>query len=169
MVELASRLLPLEDERISETISERFHAEGIRVLCSANVNEVGPASVHLQVESKSETVPHDALVVATGRRPYTSYLNVAENGIELSQRGHVAVNAFLQSTAKSVYGCGDVIGPYQYTHTAGDQAYYATINALARPFFRLRYPNAIVPHVVFTDPEVARVGLTEVEAIWSIC
>ena len=78
--------------------------------------------------------------------------------------GTLVVNAALRTTAPTIYACGDVIGPYQFTHMASHQAWYAAVNALISPFYRFSCDYSCVPWATFTDPEVARVGLSADQA-----
>ena len=164
IVERESHLLPIEDTDTSTQIETAFQEESISVLTHSLARRVDQSSI--QVESKDQTVvvAHDTLLVAVGRKAETEYIHPTSNNIELNENGTVAVNDYLQTSIRNIYGCGDVVGPYQFTHTAGHQAWYATINSMARPFYRMKYPSSAIPVAVFTDPEVARVGLTEREA-----
>jgi pyruvate/2-oxoglutarate dehydrogenase complex dihydrolipoamide dehydrogenase (E3) component len=85
-------------------------------------------------------------------------------GIELNPNGTVPVNEYLQTTYPNIFACGDVAGPYQLTHAAAHQAWYCAINALFGRFRKFRVDYSVLPWAVFTDPEVARVGLSESEA-----
>jgi pyruvate/2-oxoglutarate dehydrogenase complex dihydrolipoamide dehydrogenase (E3) component len=82
----------------------------------------------------------------------------------VSRARTVETNEFLQTAYPNIYACGDVAGPYQFTHTAAHQAWYAAVNALFAPFRKLRADYSVIPWATFTDPEVARVGLNETEA-----
>ena len=164
VIEREATLVPLEDRATSDFLKGHFEKESIRVLTNSEVIKANNTSVHVRSKGETTTVPHDVLLVAVGRRPQTDYLNPNSNNIELNRNGTVTVNQYLQTTSNTVFACGDVAGPYQFTHTAAHQALCATINALARPFYRTKYQSSVIPFVVFTDPEISRVGFTEQEA-----
>ncbi|MEJ2116327.1 MAG: FAD-dependent oxidoreductase, partial [Gammaproteobacteria bacterium] len=84
--------------------------------------------------------------------------------IECSTNGKLVLNEYLQTNYPNIYGCGDVAGPYEFTHTAAHQAWYASVNALFGAFKKFRVDYSIVPWCTFTEPEVARVGLNELDA-----
>ena len=84
--------------------------------------------------------------------------------IPLSERRTIEVNEYLQAGYPSVYACGDVAGPYQFTHAAAHQAWYASVNALFAPFKKFKVDYRVIPWATYTDPEVARVGVNELEA-----
>ena len=111
---------------------------------------------------KIHTIQGDSILVALGRKPNTDGLNVASVGISLGQRGHIPTNAKLQTVVPNIYACGDVTGPYAFTHMAGYQAGVVIQNAIFPVKKRVDYKA--VPWVTYTKPEVAHVGLTEKEA-----
>ena len=104
------------------------------------------------------------MLVAVGRTPRTRGYGLEDLGIPLARTKTVETDAYLQTLYPGIYACGDVAGPYQFTHTAAHQAWYAAVNALFGQFRRVRADYAVVPAVTFIDPEVARVGLNEREA-----
>ena len=88
-----------------------------------------------------------------------------ELGISLTQRGTIEVNDYLQTSIPTIYGVGDVVGPYQFTHFSAHQAWYAAVNTLFGSFKRFAADYRVIPAATFTHPQVARVGLSEKEAI----
>jgi pyruvate/2-oxoglutarate dehydrogenase complex dihydrolipoamide dehydrogenase (E3) component len=106
----------------------------------------------------------DAVLVAVGRRANTDGLGLEELNLPTDDNGTVTVNEQLQSRYPNIYACGDVAGPYQFTHTAAHQAWYAAVNALFGSLKRFTVDYRVIPWATFTDPEVARVGLNEQEA-----
>jgi pyruvate/2-oxoglutarate dehydrogenase complex dihydrolipoamide dehydrogenase (E3) component/uncharacterized membrane protein YdjX (TVP38/TMEM64 family) len=106
----------------------------------------------------------DRVLVAVGRAPWTSGLGLAELGIALRADGAIAVDEHLHTGVGTIYACGDVTGHYQLTHAAAHEAWHAAVNALFAPFYRFRVDFSVLPWVTFTEPEVARVGLSEAEA-----
>ena len=111
-----------------------------------------------------EAIPFDVLLCATGRRARVTGFGLEELGIPVTRAGTVEVNEYLQTRYPNLYAVGDVAGPYQFTHTAAHQAWYAAVNALFAGFKRFRADYRVIPWVTFTSPEVARVGLSEAEA-----
>ncbi len=167
-VEMAPRLMPREDPEISAMVLERFRDEGIdvRVDTKAQAFRVADGDKLLIAEHDGETVEiaFDQLLVAVGRAANVSGYGVDELGIEVSERRTLAVNEFMQTTYPNIYACGDVAGPYQFTHTAAHTAWYASVNALFGRFRKFKVDYSVIPWATFTDPEVARVGLNETEA-----
>ena len=172
LVEMLPRLLIKEDPPVSAAIASRFAKEGIRVLtehraerftqsdgrAEALCTRVGDANADVTV------VEFDKVLVAVGRRANTDGLGLDELGIEHDADGTLSVNEYLQATYPNIYACGDVAGPYQLTHAAAHQAWYCAMNALFGRFRKFRADYSVMPWAVFTDPEVARVGLSELEA-----
>ena len=103
-------------------------------------------------------------MLAVGRRPQVSGTGLEELGLEISLKGGVAADRFLRTNFPSISVCGDVEGSYQFTHVASHEAWYAAVNSLLRPFWSFRVDYSVIPWCTFTDPEVARVGLSERDA-----
>lgn len=167
-VELADRLLMREDDEVSEFARERLQADGVRVLTghkAVAVEGVGNKR-RLVCEHASERVelPFDAILVAVGRKPRTSGYGLEDLGIALTKTRTVETNDYLQTHYPNILACGDVVGPYQFTHVASHQAWYATVNALFGGWRRFSADYRVIPAVTFIDPEIARVGLNEREA-----
>ena len=174
LVEMSPRLLAREDPEVSTAIAESFERDGIRLLLEHRALEF----VRDRVESKlictrtadgveasdCVEVAFDRVLVATGRRAVTDGLGLEAIGVELNPNGTIAVDDYLQTTCPTVYACGDVAGPYQLTHAAGHQGWYCAMNALFGGLWKFRVDYSAVPWAVFTDPEIARVGMTEAEA-----
>jgi pyruvate/2-oxoglutarate dehydrogenase complex dihydrolipoamide dehydrogenase (E3) component/uncharacterized membrane protein YdjX (TVP38/TMEM64 family) len=164
-VEMLPRLLAREDPDVSERVSAQLAAEGIDVRTGHRALRVepGPALVceHAGGEARFE---FDALLLALGRVPNTAGYGLEELGIPVTRARTVETNDYMQTLYPNIYACGDVAGPYQFTHTASHQAWYAAVNALFSPFRRFRADYSVIPWATFTDPEVARVGLNETEA-----
>lgn len=169
MVEQAPHLLMREDSDVIELMQQQFVAEGIRLLTNHPALRVdADGDTHVLVcgdeDGEEVSVPFDALLVAVGRRPNTQGLGLAEVGVALDERGGLEVDEYLRTSIPTIYACGDVIGPYQFTHTASHEAWYASVNSLFGPFKRFKADYSVIPWTTFTDPEVARVGLNEQEA-----
>ena len=169
LVEQAPQLLMREDEEVAELVRERFVAEGIKVFTGHRAVRVQAAGgawalVCSDAQGNEVAVPFDALLVAVGRRPNTDGLGLDALSVARDERGGVQVDEYLRSSVPTIYACGDVVAPYQFTHTASHEAWYASVNALFGPFKRFKADYSVIPWTTFTDPEVARVGLNEQEA-----
>ena len=124
-----------------------------------------PAAVLTVTRNGSERrIEFDRLLIATGRKAITGGLGLEDVGVVLNPDGTIRVNAYLQTDTPSIFACGDVAGPYQLTHAAAHQAWYCATNALFGTFRKFSVDYSVLPWAVFTDPEVARVGLNEQEA-----
>jgi pyruvate/2-oxoglutarate dehydrogenase complex dihydrolipoamide dehydrogenase (E3) component/uncharacterized membrane protein YdjX (TVP38/TMEM64 family) len=167
-VEMAPRIMIREDPEVSETLMRRFRKEGIEVLVNHKatqfVVEDGEKILVAENDSGEIRVPFDAFLVAVGRIPNTQGYGLEELGIGKSKTGTVETNEFLQTVYPNIFACGDVAGPFQFTHTASHQAWYAAVNALFGKFLKFRADYSVIPWATFTDPEVAHVGLNETEA-----
>ena len=168
LVEMAPHLLGREDADVSSFVRDTLTRDGVRVLSehAALRTEVVGGEKHLVVShAGAETaLPFDTLLLALGRTPHTEGYGLEELGIPLTARKTIEVNAYLQTLYPNIYACGDVAGPYQFTHTAAHQAWYATVNALFGGLKHFKVDYSVIPWTTFTDPEVARVGLSETEA-----
>ncbi|HYR34646.1 MAG TPA: FAD-dependent oxidoreductase [Burkholderiales bacterium] len=164
-VEMLPRLLMREDPEVAELVRAQFAAEGIDVRTGHRALRVDPGPVlvceHAGGEARFE---FDTLLLALGRVPNTAGYGLEELGIPVTPARTVETNEYLQTLYPNIYACGDVAGPYQFTHTASHQAWYAAVNALFSPFKRFRADYSVIPWATFTEPEVARVGLNETEA-----
>lgn len=167
-VEMGARIMPREDEDVSEFIQRRFEAEGVRVLTEHAAKEVRVENERkfliCEHKGKPVEVEFDAILVAVGRKANTKGFGLEDLGVRLQKRGTIETDAFLRTNFPNILCAGDVAGPYQFTHTAGHQAWYATVNALFGHLKKFRADYSVIPWCTFTDPEVARVGLSEAEA-----
>lgn len=167
-VEMFHRIMGREDPEISDLMKIQFEKEGIRVLTEHRAKEVrseGEEKV-LLCENKGEEVriPFDEILVAVGRAANSKGFGLEELGVEIRPNGTVTANELLQSSFPNIFCAGDVAGPYQFTHTAAHQAWYASVNALFGTFKTFKADYSVIPWATYTDPEVARVGLNESEA-----
>ena len=167
-VEMMTRIMSREDPEVSEHVQKQFEAEGVQVLTGHMAKEVVVEGEEktLLCEANGETVkiPFDQILVAIGRRPNVTGFGLEELGVEISARGTVAVDPLLRTNFPNIFAVGDVAGPYQFTHTASHMAWYAAVNALFGTFKSFKVDYSVIPWATFTDPEVARVGLSEDEA-----
>lgn len=168
IVERGNRLLKKEDPDVSELLEKTLSDEGIEVLTGSRAlrAEAGADTQHLVLEKGAEEriLPFDALLLSLGRVPRTSGYGLEEVGIHLAKEGTIDTNGWLQTNFPNIYACGDVAGPYQFTHAAAHQAWYASVNALFGDIKLFRPDYKAIPWCTFTDPEIARVGLCEQEA-----
>jgi pyruvate/2-oxoglutarate dehydrogenase complex dihydrolipoamide dehydrogenase (E3) component len=147
---------------------QQFAAEGIQVAVSHKALRVekdndGDVLV-CEFNGNEVRFGFDKILLALGRVANTDGFGLKELGITLNQRGTVDANELLQTNFPNIYVCGDVTGPYQFTHVAAHQAWYASVNALLAPFWSFKVDYRVIPWATFSDPEVARVGLSEDEA-----
>jgi pyruvate/2-oxoglutarate dehydrogenase complex dihydrolipoamide dehydrogenase (E3) component/uncharacterized membrane protein YdjX (TVP38/TMEM64 family) len=167
-VEMLPRIMMREDPDISAMVLQRFRDEGIDVRLNHKavrfVLEEGQKSLICEHAGQEVKIPFDAVLIAVGRIANTTGYGLDELGIGVSKARTVETNEFLQAVYPNIYACGDVAGPYQFTHTASHQAWYAAVNALFGSVKKFRADYSVIPWATFTDPEVARVGLNETEA-----
>ncbi len=167
-VEMAPRLMPREDPEVSEMVRQRFVDEGIdvRIDTRAQAFSIENGEKLLIAEHAGERlqIPFDQVLVAVGRAANTQGYGLEELGVEITQRRTVGVNEYMQTNYPNIYACGDVAGPYQFTHTAAHTAWYASVNALFGRFRKFKVDYSVIPWATFTEPEVARVGLNESDA-----
>ena len=165
-VEMLPRIMIREDAEVSERVTRRFRAEGIAVLTNHKARqflvEDGEKILVAEHEGRDVRIPFDAVLVAVGRVANLQGYGLEEIGVGVSRT--VDTNAFLQTNYPNIYAAGDVAGPFQFTHTAAHQAWYAAVNALFDPFRKFKADYSVIPWATFTEPEVARVGLNEQEA-----
>lgn len=165
-VEMGSRILAREDEEVSALAKMALEADGIQVLTehkALRCERLGDDKI-LVVEHQGQIrrLPFDALVCAVGRSARLTGYGLEELGIPTNRT--VLTNEYLETVYPNIFAAGDVAGPYQFTHTAAHQAWYAAVNALFGDFKRFKVDNRVIPWATFIDPEVARVGLNELEA-----
>ena len=168
IVEAGDRLLNREDADASAVLLARFASEGIDIRTGHTATHCsvddGQRVLHATHAGQEVTVPFDVLLLALGRVANTEGYGLERLGIGATAARTVDTNAFLETAYPNIYACGDVAGPYQFTHMASHQAWYAAVNALFGTFRRFRANYRVVPWATFTDPQVARVGLNEDEA-----
>ena len=167
-VEMLPRIMIREDPEVSEAVMTRFIEEGVDIRVGHTAKEFlienGEKIMIAEYEGQSVKIPFDEVLIAIGRAANVNGYGVEELGITLSSRKTIETNAFQETNYPNIYACGDVAGPYQFTHTAAHQAWYASVNALFGQFKRFKTDYSVIPWSTFTDPEVARVGLNEQEA-----
>ena len=173
LVELADQLLPREEREVAEALAEQMTHDGVTLLTGWRAERAdyepaveGTLPIRLQLRRGEEThlVEGDQLLLALGRVANVSGFGLEELGVELAPRGTIAVDGFLATNYPSILAVGDVAGPYQFTHFAAHQAWYAAVNALFGQFRRFKADYRVIPAATYTSPEIARVGLNRKEA-----
>ncbi len=170
IVERSASVLSREDGDISQRVMQSFRDDGIKVLANhqaerfvVNGGQKSLLCTHKQTGG-TVGVEFDRVLIALGRRANVSGFGLEELGVHIADKGTVEVDQFLRTNYDNIYACGDVAGPYQFTHTASHQAWYAAVNALFSPYKKFKANYSAIPWATFTDPEVARVGLSEKDA-----
>ncbi|MFK7816043.1 MAG: dihydrolipoyl dehydrogenase [Gammaproteobacteria bacterium] len=168
LVEMAPRIMLMEDVEISEMVEKSLVADGINLLSNHTASEVrkndGANILVCTKDDKELLLEFDTLLVAVGRKARGSDVWSENLHIEQRKNGTLEANEFLQTNYPNIYACGDVTGPYQLTHTAAHQAWYTSVNALFGAFKKFRVDYSVIPWCTFTEPEVAHVGLNEIQA-----
>jgi pyruvate/2-oxoglutarate dehydrogenase complex dihydrolipoamide dehydrogenase (E3) component/uncharacterized membrane protein YdjX (TVP38/TMEM64 family) len=161
IVDMAPRLLTREDADAAAAVAAKFRQEGLH-LALGHKAERFEGNV---LVAGGARFAFDRVLLALGRKPRTAGFGLEELGVKLARDGTIEHDATLRATSiPTIHVCGDVAGPWQFTHTAGHQGFYAAFNALFGPLLWLRVDQQAIPWVTFTEPEVARVGLSEDEA-----
>ncbi|MDH5265811.1 MAG: FAD-dependent oxidoreductase, partial [Betaproteobacteria bacterium] len=167
-VEMLPRIMIREDPEVSALVTKRFEAEGVDVLVNHKAKQVvvenGEKFLVVESAGAEKRIAFDEILVAVGRVANTAGYGLEELGIAVTKGRTVEVNEFLETGYPNIFACGDVAGPYQFTHTASHMAWYASVNALFGRFRKFRVDWSVIPWATFTEPEVARVGLNESEA-----
>jgi pyruvate/2-oxoglutarate dehydrogenase complex dihydrolipoamide dehydrogenase (E3) component/uncharacterized membrane protein YdjX (TVP38/TMEM64 family) len=165
-IERGEQLLSKEDSDAAMYLQTQFEKDGIdlRLNTSAIAVETSSEGHVLVVEfaGKEERIPFDKILVAVGRQANLTGFGLEKLGIETDRT--VMTNEFLQTKYPNILAAGDVAGPYQFTHTASHQAWYAAVNALFRPFKIFKVDYRVIPWATFAEPEIATVGLNEKSA-----
>ncbi|MGB0846632.1 MAG: FAD-dependent oxidoreductase [Thiolinea sp.] len=167
-IERSAEILIREDDEIAAEVRRQFDADGVNVLAGHSakefINEKGTNYIVCEHEGETKKIPFDKVLLALGRKANVTGFGLEELGVELTERGTVQADEFLTTNYPNIHVVGDVTGPYQFTHTAAHQAWFASVNALFGGIKRFKVDYRVIPWVTFTDPEVARVGLSEKDA-----
>ena len=168
LVQRQPRLMVREDPEASDLVARSLEDSGVKVLTGHKAvrfsQENGEKRLHAEHQGNAVTLPFDAVLVAVGRQANTDGLGLDTLNLPLDNNGTIQTNERLQSRYPNIYACGDVAGPYQFTHTASHQAWYAVVNALFGFLKSFKVDYRVIPWCTFTQPEVARVGLNQQEA-----
>lgn len=168
LVQRGNRILPKEERELSQVVQDRLEKEGIRILTNREAVSIAQKDKGIQITLKdkkgdSEEISGDVVLVAAGRVPNIENLSLEKAGIEYNEKG-IKVNPFLQTSNKNIFACGDVVGPYLFTHVAAYMASLCVRNALFKriAWQKVNYNN--ITWCTFTEPELAHLGLTEKQA-----
>ena len=165
-IEMAPRLMMREDEDAAALVEASMKADGVNVLTNRRAVacgvDAGEKWIEVEHDQQRHRIGFDELIVAVGRAPRLKGFGLEELGIRVDRV--VETNEYLQTLHPNILAAGDVAGPFQFTHVAGHQAWFAAINALFGDLKRFKADYSVIPWATFTDPEVARVGLSEAEA-----
>ncbi|HEU0098937.1 MAG TPA: FAD-dependent oxidoreductase [Allosphingosinicella sp.] len=162
-VEHGPRLLPKEDEEVSALVEAVLREEGVDVRVGHDAVRVEDGALVVRSNGAETAIPFDEIVVAVGRKARLAGYGLEALGIETKRT--ILVNEFLETRYPNIYAVGDVAGPYQFTHFAAHQAWFAAVNGLFGQLRRFRADYRVLPWVTFTDPEVAHVGHNELSAL----
>ncbi|MEZ5293604.1 MAG: FAD-dependent oxidoreductase [Vicinamibacterales bacterium] len=169
LVEMGPRLLPREDPECAAALAAALAADGVDVRVGQRAVRVelapgGGKRLVVEQAGVERALAFDEVIVAVGRVANTTGYGLEALGLEVTPARTLGVDAFMATRFPNVFACGDVAGPYQFTHTASHTAWYAAVNALFGRFRSFAVDYSVVPWATFTDPEVARVGLNEQDA-----
>ena len=167
-VEMAERLLGREDADAADMVARQLQADGVHVATGHKALRVEASGAGGRLVCEHDgaevTFEYDALLLALGRSANVEGFGLEELGVRLNERHTIDADPMLRTNFPNILVCGDVTGPYQFTHVASHQAWYASVNALLAPWWSFKVDYRVIPWATFTEPEVARVGLSEDEA-----
>ncbi|HEY6511412.1 MAG TPA: FAD-dependent oxidoreductase [Burkholderiaceae bacterium] len=166
-IEMLDRILVREDPEVSDYAKRALQADGVTVLTGHKAlrceqSAMGTKAIVVEAGGADKRIEFDALVCAVGRVARLQGYGLEELGIPVQRT--IETNDYLQTIYPNIYACGDVAGPFQFTHTAAHQAWYASVNALFGFARKFKADYSVIPWATFIDPEVARVGLNEQDA-----
>ena len=180
IVDIASRVVSNLNKKVSDILSKQFHKEGINILISHRMEKIEvhnskeKTAIVKDYQGSQKEIPFDELLICLGRESRVKNFGLEKLNVKITKQGTIRSDSFMATNYSNIFVCGDVTGPYQFTHMASYQAYFACINALFRPytyflpswvqkkFLRVNYN--IIPWALYTDPEVACAGLSKAEA-----
>ncbi len=168
LLEAGPQILGREDVDVVAAMTEIFHNANIQIKTAAKIKQFDKKEMQdfIVVDNNGtlENINFDVVLIATGREPNVKGFGMEELGIELTERKTIQVDPYLRTNIPNIYACGDVVGPYQFTHAASHQAWFTSVNSLFSPFkkFKINYDH--LPYSTFTSPEISRIGLNETDA-----
>jgi pyruvate/2-oxoglutarate dehydrogenase complex dihydrolipoamide dehydrogenase (E3) component/uncharacterized membrane protein YdjX (TVP38/TMEM64 family) len=161
-VEMADQLLGREDADVAALAKAVLEADGVRALTGHQAVRIEGGTLFAEAGGQEVSIPFDTLILAVGRKARLTGFGLEALGVDTDKT--IVTDEFLATKFPNIFACGDVAGPYQFTHTASHQAWYASVNALFGTFRKFKADYRVIPAVTFLDPEFARVGLSEREA-----
>ena len=165
-VERAPRLMGKEDADVAEYAESVLRESGVNVLTSHDAlrfeRQNGEKVLVVAKEGVESTIVYDEVIIAVGRKARLNGFGLEDLGIKFDRT--IDTDEYLQTLMPNIFAAGDVVGPYQFTHVAAHQAWYAAVNALFGTFKKFKVDYRVIPWTTFIDPEVARVGLSERDA-----
>lgn len=167
VVEMMGQLMGREDADVAELITDKFKKDGITVLTdhkAVKFTNDGGNVLHCETDNGAVEIPFDKVLIAVGRKANSDGMALEKLGIKLRRNGTIETDEYLRTDVPNIFAVGDIAGPYQFTHTASHQAWFATVNALFGFAKKFKVDYRVIPWATFTAPEVARVGLSEREA-----
>jgi pyruvate/2-oxoglutarate dehydrogenase complex dihydrolipoamide dehydrogenase (E3) component/uncharacterized membrane protein YdjX (TVP38/TMEM64 family) len=168
VAEMAPRLLPREDEDVAHEVAQVFEREGIALALGHTALRfeatAGGGALIAKQGEREVRLEFDRVLLALGRKANVEGFGLETLGVALNERGTIAADPLLRTNFPNISVCGDATGPFQFTHVASHQAWYASVNQLLAPFWSFRADYRVIPWATFTEPQVARVGLSEAEA-----
>lgn len=168
VIDMGDRLMPREDEEIAERVKAILEAKGIKFLLKSKIEEISDRNdkgyVKISGENGESEVESDAVLVAIGRKPNTEGLNLEAAGVKTDERGAVAVDETLKTTADNIWAMGDVKGGLQFTYISLDDFRIIRDNVYGNGSRTINDRN-VIPYSVFINPPLSRVGMTEKEAV----
>lgn len=165
VIEVAPRIVPLEDQEIGDALAQYLTEEGMTIFAGAKIHKVSQNGKGYKVEIEKDgkhTILAEQLLVATGRRPNTESLRLKEIGVELGPKGHIRTNEYLQTNDPDIYAAGDCASEAMFVYVSAYGGNLAAENAVSGN--NRKFDLSVLPKVTFTDPQVASVGITEIEA-----
>nr|WP_086940380.1 dihydrolipoyl dehydrogenase [Thaumasiovibrio occultus] len=168
LVEMAEQVLIREDSDVAEQLQQQLSADGVKLLTDHKVvsfsHDNGQPRAQVICNDVTTDIAFDAVLLALGRSANVSGFGLETLNIPTTERGTIEVNEYLQTRYPNIFAVGDVCGPFQLTHAASHQAWYAAVNGLFGQFKRFKADYRVMPHATYTTPEIARVGINEKEA-----
>jgi pyruvate/2-oxoglutarate dehydrogenase complex dihydrolipoamide dehydrogenase (E3) component len=166
-IEMLPRIMIREDEEVSAYARQALEEDGVTVLTGHKALRCGKEAsgekwIEVEAGGQTRRITFDLLLCAVGRVARLQGFGLEELGIPTQRT--VVTDEYLQTLYPNILACGDVAGPYQFTHTAAHQAWYAAVNGLFGTFKKFKADYSVIPWATFIDPEVARVGLNEQDA-----
>ncbi|MDF1764465.1 MAG: FAD-dependent oxidoreductase, partial [Oleibacter sp.] len=169
LIERGTRIMAKEDEEVSDLVAKAMSRDGVTLLteheairCEWADEAKTQKVIVVKHKDKESVIEFDDLICAVGRQARLEGFGLEALGIETKRT--VVTNEYLETLYPNIFAAGDVAGPFQFTHTASHQAWYAAVNALFGRFWRFKADYSVIPWATFTDPEVARVGISEQDA-----